>query len=71
MAKISEAIVVSIDYDESQNNGILLVGRKKGKGPVEIINAFLGQEALDIYKKLVSTTQIVDVCLKLMRTITP
>lgn len=52
MSKISEAVVVSIDYDESENNGILLVGRKKGKGPIEIINAFQGPEALDIYKKL-------------------
>ncbi len=57
MAKISEAIVVSIDYDESQNNGILLVGRKKGKGPIEIINAFQGQEALDIYKRLVTAKE--------------
>lgn len=57
MAKISEAIVVSIDYDESENNGILLIGRKKGKGPVEIINAFQGQEALDIYKKLVTVKE--------------
>ena len=57
MAKISEVIVVSIDYDESQNNGILLVVRKKGKGPIEIINAFQGQEALDIYKRLVTAKE--------------
>lgn len=57
MAKISEAIVVSIDYDESENKGILLVGRKRGKGPIEIINAFQGQEALDIYKKLTTAKE--------------
>lgn len=60
MAKISEAVVVSIDYDESENNGILLVGRKKGKGPIEIINAFQGQEALDIYKKLTTVKENVE-----------
>lgn len=53
MDKISEAVVVSIDYSESEDNGILLVGRKRGKGPIEIINAFQGPEALDMYKKLV------------------
>lgn len=57
MSKISEAVVVSIDYDESENNGILLVGRKKGKGPIEIINAFYGPEALDIYKKLTTAKE--------------
>lgn len=57
MAKISEAVVVSIDYSESEDNGILLVGRKKGKGPIEIINAFQGPEALDIYKKLVTAEE--------------
>lgn len=53
MDKISEAVVVSIDYSESEDNGILLVGRKRGKGPIEIINAFQGPEALDMYNKLV------------------
>lgn len=53
MDKISEAVVVSIDYSESEDNGIFLVGRKRGKGPIEIINAFQGPEALDMYKKLV------------------
>ena len=57
MDKISEAVVVSIDYSESEDNGILLVGRKKGKGPIEIINAFHGPEALDIYKKLVTAKE--------------
>lgn len=57
MDKISEAVVVSIDYSESEDNGILLVGRKKGKGPIEIINVFQGPEALDIYKKLVTAEE--------------
>lgn len=57
MAKISEAIVVSIDYNESDGTGVLIVGRKRGKGPVEIINAFQGQEALDIYKKLTTVKE--------------
>lgn len=57
MAKISEAVIVSIDYNESDGTGVLIVGRKKGKGPIEIINAFQGQEALDIYKKLVTVKE--------------
>lgn len=57
MDKISEAVIVSIDYNESDGTGVLIVGRKKGEGPIEIINAFQGQEALDIYKKLVTVKE--------------
>lgn len=57
MAKISEVVMVSIDYNESDGTGVLIVGRKKGKGPIEIINAFSGNEALDIYKLLVTVKE--------------
>lgn len=57
MAKISEAIVVSIDYDESENNGVLLVGRRRRGGGIDIINAFSGNEALELYKKLVTVKE--------------
>lgn len=57
MDKISDTIIVSIEYNESDETGVLIVGRKKGKGPIEIINAFSGNEALDIYKKLVTVKE--------------
>lgn len=53
MAKISDAIIVSIDYNESDGTGVLIVGRKKPGEGIDIVNAFSGNEALELYKKLV------------------
>lgn len=54
---ISEALLISIDYDESQNHGILIVGRRRHGGRIEIVNTFCGNEALELYKKLVSAKE--------------
>lgn len=54
MDKINDAIIVSIDYNESDRTGVLLVGRKRRGGGIDIINAFSGNEALELYKKLVT-----------------
>lgn len=57
MAKISDAIIVSIDYNESDGTGVLLVGRRRRGGGIDIINAFSGNEALELYKKLVTVKE--------------
>ena len=57
MAKINDAIIVSIDYNESENNGVLLVGQRRRGGGIDIINAFSGNEALELYKKLVTVKE--------------
>ena len=57
MDKISDTIIVSIEYNNSDGTGVLIVGRKKEKSPIEIINAFSGNEALDIYKKIVTVKE--------------
>lgn len=57
MAKINDAIIVSIDYNESENNGVLLVGRRRRGGGIDIVNAFSGNEALELYKKLVTVKE--------------
>lgn len=46
------AVIVSWDFSHGEDKAILLVGSKTPKADVEVINAFQGQEALDIYKKL-------------------
>lgn len=46
------AYIVSWDFTHGEDVGILLVGNKKGKNDVEIINAFQGEEAYELYKKL-------------------
>lgn len=46
------ALIVSWDFSHGPDKHILLVGRKTPKVDVEVINAFQGQEAHDIYEKL-------------------
>ena len=52
-----------IGYDVTTNpdgdNTVLIVGKKKGK-TVEIINAFHGEEAIDIWKKLTEVKKGLD-----------
>lgn len=49
--KDSGAIIVSWDFSRGDDVGVLIVG-EQNKGKVEVINAFQGDEAFDIYKKL-------------------
>ena len=46
------ALIVSWDFSHGPDEHILLVGRKSPLVDVEIINAFQGKEAHDIYEKL-------------------
>lgn len=51
--EVNECLLVSVDFTKGEDIGILLVGRQKNE-KVDIINAFQGQEAVDIYKKLIT-----------------
>ncbi len=51
--RANECLLVSVDFTNGEDVGILIVGRQK-KGKVNIVNAFQGQEAIDIYKKLIT-----------------
>lgn len=50
--KVNESLLVGVDFANGEDVGVLLVGRQEN-GVVKIINAFQGQEAIDIYKKLI------------------
>lgn len=50
---ISDCILVSVDFSD-HNEGVLIVGRKRKNETAEIINAFQGKEAMDLYKKLIT-----------------
>ena len=52
--KIADCILVSVNFENGVENGVLIVGRKTKRKDVEIVNAFQGQEALDLYNKLVT-----------------
>ena len=45
--KVNECLLVSIEFTQGENAGVLIVGRQKN-GKVDIVNAFQGQEAIDI-----------------------
>ena len=47
-----DSIIVSYD-DQSNDEPILIVGKKRMNQSVEIVNAFQGLEASDIYRKLI------------------
>ena len=54
MNKTHGAVIVSWDFSHNGDKHILLVGRKTPKHDVEVINAFQGKEAHDIYDKLMT-----------------
>lgn len=56
MRKLVDSVIVAIAFDPNPDNTVLTVGRKRLNESVEIINAFQGQEAIDIYNKL--TTKV-------------
>lgn len=47
------SVIVSWDFSHGKDRSILLVGEQKN-GRVDIVNAFQGEEAEALYKKLTS-----------------
>ena len=51
MKHLTDALICSIDFEG--DHGVLIVGRQnRKKGAVDIINAFQGEEAMELYTKL-------------------
>ncbi len=54
MAEVIDGIMVSISYDTEKKNGVLVVGRKRGRTkPIDVIRAVNGEEAYELYKKII------------------
>ena len=53
MTNLSDTLLVSISFYE-KDTGVLVVGRKRKNQSIEIVNAFQGDEALELYKKLLT-----------------
>lgn len=49
--KNSGAFIVSWDFSNGKDNEVLLVGHKQDN-VIEVISAFQGEEAIEIYNKL-------------------
>lgn len=50
---ITESLLIGFDSTNGEDNTVLIVSRKRPNESVEIINAFQGEEAEELYKKLV------------------
>lgn len=51
---INDCVLVSVDFSKGKDTGVLVVGRKTPRGGVKVINAFQGDEAMDIYNRLIT-----------------
>ena len=51
--KINETLLVGVDFTNGENVWVLIVGRKRPNQSVDIINAFQGKEAEELYNKLI------------------
>lgn len=54
MKPLTDTLLVSIDSSTDCDKTVLLVGRKRLNESVEIVNAFQGKDAMDLYKQLVT-----------------
>lgn len=53
MENVNDTFLVG-GYFTKGENGVLIVGRKRMNESVDIINVFQGQEAWDLYQKLIT-----------------
>jgi|GEM_PF-1009826 hypothetical protein len=49
-----DTVLVSIDYNDKTNEGVLCVGRQLPNKGVTIVNAIDGPEAKDLFEKLIT-----------------
>ena len=54
--KVNECLLVSVDFTQGEDIGVIIVGRQKN-GKIDIVNVFQGHEAIDIYKKLITVNK--------------
>ena len=54
MPRLSDTVLVSFNRESPTSDPILIVGRKRKNQSVEIINAFQGDEAVELYNRLIT-----------------
>lgn len=52
MLPTTDSLIIGFDFSHGEDVGVLIVGRKKISQSIEIINAFQGEEAKEIYERL-------------------
>lgn len=53
-----DTLLVSYCAPNGVDSGVLIVGRKNLRQAVDIVNAFQGKEALELYEKLLTKKEI-------------
>lgn len=48
------SVIVAFDCTNGVDKSVMIVGKKKPRKDVEVINAFAGSEAEDLWKKLIT-----------------
>ena len=52
ISRSSGCLLVSYEFSNNDNTGVLIVGEKDGN-KMNILNAFQGEEAMELFKKLI------------------
>ena len=47
-------LIIGYDFTNGKDVGVLIIGRKEPNEQIEIINAFQGTEAIEMYRKLIT-----------------
>lgn len=58
MSELKDSLLISIDILSSEDKALLIVGKKKPNKPIEIINAFEGEDAIRLYRKLITKKKV-------------
>lgn len=53
-----DSVVVSVDFSNKNDTGVMVVGRKRMNQSMEIINAFQGDEARELYERLITKKEV-------------
>lgn len=53
-----DSILVSVDFSNKNDTGVMVIGRKRMNQSVEIINAFQGDEARELYNRLITKKEV-------------
>ena len=48
------SLIIGYDIDHASDNKVLVIGKRGPSGSVEIVNAFQGDEAEELYNKLIT-----------------
>lgn len=48
------SLIIGVDFTHGGDNDVMIVGKGKNGSVMNVVNAFRGEEARDIYRKLVT-----------------